>query len=99
MGLGIGAVCVAALLLSKTEAHELVASHGLRLNSYEHNGASLKHQLEESARDGTAGTGGNLVDFLYTYGAPAVAKHPHMSNPGNTCIPGIRAYTEDVNSA
>ncbi|KAL7531030.1 hypothetical protein ACHAXR_003807, partial [Thalassiosira sp. AJA248-18] len=38
-----------------------------------------------------------LVDHLYTYGALSVA-NPHMSNPGNKCIPGIRTYTEDISS-
>ena len=36
------------------------------------------------------------VDYLYTYGAPASAKHPPHANPGNKYIPGIRVYTEDV---
>jgi len=38
------------------------------------------------------------VAHLYTYGAPAVAKNPHLSNPGNTCIPGIRTYTDNYSS-
>lgn len=39
-----------------------------------------------------------LVDHLYTYGAPSVTMKTHQSNPGNTCIPGIRTYTEDMTS-
>ena len=41
----------------------------------------------------------NRVDFMYTFGAPSTAKDPHVSNPENKCIPGIRTYTEDVKSA
>lgn len=37
------------------------------------------------------------VDYLFTYGAPAVAKNPHHANPGNRCIPGVRVFSEDVN--
>lgn len=40
----------------------------------------------------------NLVDYLYTYGGLSIARDPHMSNPGNKCIPGIRVYTEDIRS-
>ena len=55
--------------------------------------------LKES-NETTGSTAGDilLVDYVYTYGAPAVAKHPHHANPGNKCIPGIRVYTENVNS-
>lgn len=48
---------------------------------------------QESTSQGTL-----LVDYLYTYGAPATAKHPHHANPGNRCIPGVRVYSENVNS-
>jgi hypothetical protein len=41
----------------------------------------------------------NRVDFMYTFGAPSTAKDPHVSNPGNKCLPGIRTYTEDVKSS
>lgn len=37
------------------------------------------------------------VDEMYTYGAPSIA-NPQMSNPGNKCIPGLRMYTEDIDS-
>jgi hypothetical protein len=34
------------------------------------------------------------VDAVYTYGAPSIS-NPHISNPGNKCIPGLRMYTQD----
>mmetsp|Transcript_4642 Transcript_4642/g.10344 ORF Transcript_4642/g.10344 Transcript_4642/m.10344 type:complete len:389 (+) Transcript_4642:42-1208(+) len=36
------------------------------------------------------------VSAVYTYGSPSVGKGPHMSNPGDRCVPGLRIYTENV---
>ncbi|KAL7552244.1 hypothetical protein ACHAWF_015472 [Thalassiosira exigua] len=44
---------------------------------------------------GSSGSDALLVDYVYTYGAPAAAKHPHHANPGNRCLPGIRVYTKN----
>lgn len=44
----------------------------------------------------TTATNTPLVDYLYTYGAPATVKNSHHANPGNKCIPGIRVYDENA---
>lgn len=49
---------------------------------------------EEEVQDVAVG----VVDYLYTIGAPSIALNPAVSNPGNTCIPGIRIYSEDYDS-
>ncbi|KAL7534297.1 hypothetical protein ACHAXR_010452 [Thalassiosira sp. AJA248-18] len=59
--------------------------------------STSKMQLVRSSYKSSSTITQNLhVSHVYTYGAPSAVKGPPMSNPNNSCIPGIRIYTEDV---
>ena len=83
-------------ILSISTIASLAVAKGDRVGLRSANSAEspIPEDFNEAAASAT--TSNLLVDYLYTYGGPATVKHPHQSNPGNKCIPGIRVYTENV---
>jgi len=82
-------------ILSISTIASLAVAKGDRVGLRSANSAEspIPEDFNEAAASAT--TSNLLVDYLYTYGAPATVKDPHQSNPGNKCIPGIRVYTEN----
>lgn len=84
-------------ILSISTIASLAVAKGDRVGIRSANSAESPFPEAEDFNEAAASatTSNLLVDYLYTYGGPATVKHPHQSNPGNKCIPGIRVYTEN----
>jgi hypothetical protein len=88
-------------LMANLASSEQQVGRSLRNNSKnDKNNNKQNTDLSQSSYPSTEDTSSYsaqlLVDYLYTYGAPSITLNTHQSNPNNACIPGIRAYTEDM---